>query len=140
MDYPTAAFLVCIALVGLVSVIIYRLPHRTTVIDTARLEALLVENSVLAHDDTIAIITAIDELSSDIQNLRHIEPQTIEKHYISPVETPGNTVSTTVSITGTSKMSVIRQWLADNPETALSNREIAALLGVSHTLVNRVRK
>ncbi len=38
------------------------------------------------------------------------------------------------------KLDMVIDWLAANPDTKLSNREIARLLGVSHTIVNQGQK
>lgn len=123
MDYPTAAFTLAIALVGLVTVIIYKvrprhLPHTTT--------------SDITHEDINKIIDLLAAIEVAVRELRSLP--VANQVAVESGKFPLSIVKTSP------KAEIVRSWLMANPTTALSNREIAAELGVSHTLVNQIRR
>jgi len=140
MDYPTAAFLAMIALTGLVAVIIYRVPLRKTAKNDTHPQHNNDNKLLLAE---LTKIRELMELQVELQ--RQLLAAT---NALSSLQVPSSSPESIESFNSFSprkakdspKAQRVRDWLLEHQNTDLSNVAIGKLLGVSHTLVNQVRK
>lgn len=150
MDYSNALFLAVIALTGLASVVIWKVKPKAVQLDD-RLLGILVENSELANTDALAIIaainrqtdtlnnllTAVQQLSTGIQSIQRIQPNTVQPAPVSVYQAD----TKVIQLDGLRPIDAAMTWLKQNdPDLKLTAREAAVRASMSQATINRAQQ